>query len=68
MIQVKRCEMILMNKTSQCIFEKARTLSLLVLRIDLKYVAVKRKLLALFRTKNTQFNKVPICSVFAMLF
>ena len=53
MRQVKRCEMILMNKTSQCIFEKARTLSLLVLRTDLKYVAVKRKLLALFRTKNT---------------
>ena len=53
MRQVKRCEMLLMNKTSHWIFEKARTLSLLVLRTDLKYVAAKRKLLALFRTKNT---------------
>ena len=51
MIQVKKCEMTLMNKTSH-IFEKARTLSPLVLKTDLKYVSVK-KLLALLRTKNT---------------
>ena len=54
MMQVKKYEMILMNKTSHCIFEKARTRALLVLRTDLKYVAGKRKLLALFRTKNTK--------------
>ena len=52
MIQVKKCEMTLMNKPSHWILEKARTLSLLVLKTDLKYVSVK-KLLALFKTKNT---------------
>ena len=47
MIQVKTCEMTLMNKTSHCIFEKATVLSLLVLKADLKYMSAKN-VLALF--------------------
>ena len=48
MIQVKKCEMTLMNKTSHCIFEKARILSLLVLKTDLKYISVKKIYLPYF--------------------
>ena len=48
MIQAIKCEMTRMNKRSHCIFEKARILALLVLKADLKYMSVKKKLLALF--------------------
>ena len=46
MIQVKKCEMTLINEISHCMFENATILSLLV--ADLKYMSVKKNLLALF--------------------
>ena len=42
MIQVIKCEMTRINKRSHCIFENATTLSLLVLKADLKYMSVKK--------------------------
>ena len=44
MIQVKKYEITLINKPSHCIFVKARTLSLLVLKTDLKCVSKKNYL------------------------
>ena len=53
MIQVKRCEMILMNKTSHHIFEKATILSRFTLKAYLNSVCFcKKNLLALFCTNN----------------
>ena len=48
MIQVKKSEITLMNKTNHYVFEKARTTrALLVLKTDLKYVSVKKKIACL---------------------
>ena len=60
MRQAIKCEMTPMNKRSQCIFEKARILALLVLKADLKYMSVIKKFTCLI-LKNEYFHT--ICNI-----